>query len=162
MKQLLVFALAAISVPALAEDTFRCTDAQGNVTYQQKSCPPGVQSKKVEIEDTRLTDSPEAEAAKNARRLEQLHQAFLEHLKAGDLDGARALATSPEEFKLVDQAAELKRKKEAAAQGAQAGQCQGKAAELARLQQQKVLHPEDNAARTRAFEAQSDYDATCR
>ena len=161
MKQLLVFALALLSVPALA-DTFRCTDAHGNVTYQQKACAPGVESRKVEIEDTRLTDSPEAESAKNARRLEGLHQAFLKHLKAGDLDGARALATTPEEFKLVDEAAELKRKKEAAASAAQVSQCQGKAADLARLQQQKALHPEDNALRERANDAQSDYDASCR
>lgn len=60
---LAVAALAlAIGAPASAQ-IFKCTDAQGNVTYQQEACTRGQTAGKVEIFDNGATrDLPEKEA----------------------------------------------------------------------------------------------------
>jgi len=53
---------AALSVPTVAADIYRCTDENGNVAYLQLPCPP---AEDVEREVTPDADASQAELADN-------------------------------------------------------------------------------------------------
>jgi hypothetical protein len=44
----IAWSLAALAVPAGAQQAYRCTDAEGRVTYQERPCPAAAAERKVD------------------------------------------------------------------------------------------------------------------
>lgn len=53
MRTLLALALAALAVPAAAQSVFKCTTAEGRVTYQEVPCDTGRVQRRVDLGPSR-------------------------------------------------------------------------------------------------------------
>jgi hypothetical protein len=160
MKRVVLIALFGFACSAHA-DTYRCTSPEGKVSYQEKPCPAGSEARKVEIKDTSLSNDAQGDAKRKEADLARLHQAFQARLNAGDIDGARALASNEVEFALVREAEKQRQKaaKERAVDRAQ--ECRDLAAEIERLHQAAALNPDNLAAKHQANEAESRLASEC-
>jgi hypothetical protein len=55
-----LLALLVAAFPAIAQELFKCTDAAGNVTYQQAACPATATEKKIDATPANPNFDPEA------------------------------------------------------------------------------------------------------
>lgn len=161
MKRILLIALAGFTWAAHA-DTFKCTSPEGKVSYQEKACSPGHESKKIEIKDTTLSNDNAGDVKRKESDLARLRQAFQARLNAGDIDGARALAHSPDEFALVREAEEKRKAADAQRTSDRARECAELAASIAHLREAAALNPDNLAARNQANEAEGRLVTQCR
>jgi hypothetical protein len=67
----LAIASTAAFAPALAQEAFRCTDAEGRVTYQQGPCPASASERKVDTTPA----NPDFDPAQRERVLKQGEEA---------------------------------------------------------------------------------------
>jgi hypothetical protein len=161
MHRILLIALAGFAWSAHA-DTYKCTSPEGKVSYQEKPCTAGSVSRKIEIKDTSLSNDAEGDVKKKDADLARLHQAFQTRLNAGDIDGARALASTPEEFALVREAEKNKKSADKEHAADRARECEDLAASIAHLREAAALNPDNLAARNQANEAESRHISECR
>jgi hypothetical protein len=73
LRPVVTFAASLLALTATAAEIFRCTDASGNVTYQNEPCPKNMKAGRVDIFDNSWT-ADRAEKEAEWRRSAAAHQ----------------------------------------------------------------------------------------
>lgn len=158
MKRLILITMLGTASVSHA-GMYKCTD-HGKVSYQEMPCASGATSASIKISAQPAISSEsdnEAQKKKLADTRKKLSQAVKDRLAAGDIAGAYAIATTPDDFALVKAAEERQRK----IAHEKAMECGKKYAELERMKKNADQHPNDSWWKNLADAEQNKYNIDC-